>query len=148
MSEQNVRAIRDLYDAFNRGDLHTVERGFSRDLYWNEPENSLYSNGNPYRSFAAVREGVFAATARDFDPFRCEAEQFLDAGDSIVVTGRYRGTCRDTGTAIATQFCHVMHLDLDGKVDRLQAYTDTLEEARVTGRAQIKEEMKIPHPAI
>lgn len=148
MSEQNVRAIRGLYDAFNRGDLDTLERGFSRNLTWNEPENSLYSDGNPYRSFAAVRECVFAATARDFDPFRCDVEQFLDAGDSIVATGRYRGTCRDNGATIATQFCHVMHLDLDGKVDRLQAYTDTLGEAEVTGRAEIKEEMKIPHPAM
>ena len=148
MSEQNVRAIHGLYDAFNRGDLDTLERGFSRNLTWNEPENSLYSGGNPYRSFAAVRDGVFANTARNFDPFRCDVEQLLDAGESIVATGRYRGTCTDTGAAIATQFCHVMHLDLDGKVDRLQAYTDTLGEAQVTGRAEIKEEMKILHPAM
>jgi len=148
MSEQNVQAIRSLYDAFNRGDLNTLERGFGPNLTWNEAENSLYSEGNPYRSFAAVREGVFASTARDFDPFQCDVEQLLDAGDSIVATGRYRGKCKDTGAMLATQFCHVIHLDRDGKVDRLQEYADTLDEARVVGRTWIKEEMKIPHPAI
>lgn len=148
MSEQNVPAIRGLYDAFNRGDLDTLEQGFSREFTWNEAENSLYSAGNPYRNFAAVRDGVFGPTARDFDPFLCEVEQLLDAGDHVVSTGRYRGKCRATGKTLATQFCHVLHLDLDGRIDRVQEYADTLQEAQVTGRAQLIEEMRIPQPAM
>ncbi len=150
MSEQNVQAVRGLYDAFNRGDLDTLEKGFSRNLVWNEAENSLYSAGNPYRSFSAVRDEVFTPTNRDFDGFRCEVEQLLDAGNHVIGTGRYHGRCRDTGKTLSTQFCHIMHLDLDGKIDRLQEYADTLDEAQVTGRLQQvqAQEMKIPHPAM
>jgi len=97
MSEQNVQAVRGLYDAFNRGDLDTVERGFSREFVWNEAENSLRSGGNPYRNFASVRDGVFAPTERDFDQFRVDVEQLIDGGDYVVATGRYRGKCRATG---------------------------------------------------
>lgn len=64
MSQQNVQAMRRLYEAFNAGDLETFERGLSPDILWNEAENSLYSAGNPYRSFSAVRDGVFAPGAR------------------------------------------------------------------------------------
>jgi CBS domain-containing protein len=116
MSQQNVQAVRGLYDAFNRGDLDTMQSGFSRDLLWNEAENSLYSAGNPYRSFEAVSNGVFAPTARDFDQFRCDLEQLLDAGDYVIGTGRYRGRCKDTGKELSAQFCHVMRLDGDGKL--------------------------------
>ena len=148
MSEQNVQAIRGLYDAFNRGDLETLERGFAREFVWNEAENSLYCGGNPYRNFAAVRDGVFAPTRRDFDQFRVDVEQLLDAGDHLVTTGRYRGKSRATGQSMATQFCHVLHLDLHGRVDRIQEYADTLDEARVTGALRQAEEMRTPQPAM
>jgi hypothetical protein len=148
MSEKNVQAIRGLYDAFNRGDLGTLEKGFSRTLSWNEAENSLYAAGNPYRSFKDVNDGVFTPTNRDFDGFRCDVEQLLDAGDYVVGTGRYRGRCRDTGKTMATQFCHVMHVDPDGKIDRIQEYADTLDEAQVTGRVRQTEEMRTPQPAM
>jgi uncharacterized protein len=148
MSEQNVQAVRGLYDAFNRGDLETLEDGFSTVLHWNEAENSLYCSGNPYRSFEAVRGGVFAPTSRDFEDFRCEVEQLLDAGDYVVSTGRYRGRCRETGRSLKTQFCHVLHIDLEGRIDRLQEYADTLDEAEVTGRIEDLQKLKIPHPAI
>lgn len=148
MSEQNVQAVKGLYDAFNRGDLNALEKGFSQSLLWNEAENSLYSAGNPYRNFQAVRDGVFTPTNRDFDSFRCDVEQLLDAGDYVVSTGRYRGTFRENGKTVATQFCHVMHLDLEGRVDRIQEYADTLDEARVTGRIEKIQETRIPHPAM
>lgn len=148
MSQANVQAIRGLYDAFNRGDLETLERGFTRELLWNEAENSLYAAGNPYRSFRAVRDQVLAATASDFDRFRCDVDQLLDAGEFVVSTGRYHGRCKDTGKELSAQFCHVMHVDQDGMIDGVQEYTDTLAEAEVTGRTARIEEMKIPHPAM
>lgn len=147
MSQANVQAMRRLYDAFNSGDLDTFEQGVGRDLVWNEADNSLYSGGNPYRSFSALRDGVFEPTARDFDNFRVDLEQLLDAGDHVIGTGRYRGKCKATGKELSTQFCHLLHLDSDGKLDRLQEYADTLDEAQVTGRTQ-PQEMKIPQPAM
>jgi ketosteroid isomerase-like protein len=148
MSEQNVRAVRGLYDAFNRGDLETLQRGFSHNLLWNEAENSLYAAGNPYRSFEAVRDNVFAPTNRDFDQFRCDLEQLIDAGDYVISTGRYRGKCKATGNSLSAQFCHVMHVNQAGMIDGLQEYADTLTEAQVTGRVQQVAEMKIPQPVM
>lgn len=147
MSEQNVQAMCGLYDAFNSGDLDRFEQGVSRDILWNEAENSLYSAGNPYRSFAAIRDGVFAPTARDFDSFRVDLEQLLDAGDHVIGTGRYRGRHKTTGKELSAQFCHVLHVDRDGKLDRVQEYADTLHEAEVDGRTQ-RIEQKIPQPAM
>ena len=148
MSQENVRAMRGLYEAFARSDLEAFEKGCSRDILWNEAENSLYAAGNPYRGFAAVRDGIFAPTNSDFEDFTCDLEQLHDAGDYVVGTGRYRGTCKATGKQLSTQFCHVLHVDGDGKLDRVQEYADTLQEAEVTGRLQQAQEIKIPHPAM
>jgi ketosteroid isomerase-like protein len=146
MSQENVLAMRGLYEAFARGDLDTFERGVSRDILWNEAENSLYSAGNPYRSFAEIHDGIFAPTERDYDNFRVEVAQLLDAGDYVIGTGRYRGRNRQTGKELSAQFCHVLHLDSSGKLDRVQEYVDTLHEAEVAGRTQVLQELRIPQP--
>jgi ketosteroid isomerase-like protein len=149
MSQQNVQAMRRLYEAFNAGDLETFERGLSPDILWNEAENSLYATGNPYRSFSAVRDGIFDPTARDYDNFRCELEKLLDAGDYVIGTGRYRGKNKATGKTLSAQFCHVSHVDPQGRLESIQEYVDTLQEAEVSGRtARVTEELKIPHPVM
>ena len=148
MSQQNVQAMRGLYDAFNGGDLDAFEKGCAREFLWNEAENSLYSSGNPYRNFAAVRDGVFTPTKRDFENFQVDLEKLIDAGEYVIGTGRYRGTYKATGKTQATQFCHVLHVDKFGKLDGVQEYADTLDEAQVAGRVKIVEEMRIPEPAM
>ena len=136
MSKENVQAICRLYDAFNSGDLVAFERGVSADIEWNEADNSLNCAGNPYRSFAAVRDGVFGPTTRDFEAFTVDLEKMIDAGEFVIGMGRYRGRSRVTGKELSAQFCHVLHLDSQGRLDRLQEYVDTLREAIVTGRAE------------
>lgn len=148
MSQDTVQAASRLYDAFNRGDLEAFEQGVSNDLVWNEAENSLNCKGNPYRSFAALRDGVFAPTLREFRGFKVDVEQLIDAGDYVIGTGRYRGTSTATGEELSAQFCHIVHLDADGKLDRLQEYADTLHEAAVTGQAQPIEQIRIVQPAL
>lgn len=148
MSQNNVQAASRLYDAFNRGDLQAFEQGVSKDLVWNEAESSLNCQGNPYRSFAAVRDGVFAPTLQDFQGFQVDLEQLIDAGDYVIGTGRYRGKSTATNKELSAQFCHILHLDPDGKLDRLQEYADTLHEASVTGRMQQIENIQIVQPAL
>lgn len=148
MSAQNVQAVRGLYEAFNSGDLDSFQRGLSPKLLWNEAENSLYASGNPYRNFSTLRDNVFGPTARDFEQFRCEVEQLIDGGDHVIGTGRYRGRYRQTGKPLTAQFCHVMRLDSDGKLERVQEYCDTFAEAEVKQATQRVEEAKIPHPAL
>ena len=120
MSQDNVRAARGLYDMFNRSDIAGFEKGCARELVWNEAENSLNSGGNPYRGFDAVLEGVFQPTLRDFDRFECNLELLIDGGDTIVGTGRYRGTYKETGKRLSAQFCHVLHFDSQARLDRVR----------------------------
>jgi ketosteroid isomerase-like protein len=148
MSQDNLGAARGLYDAFNRGDTIAFEKACAPAFIWNEAESSLYSAGNPYRNFREVAEHVFQPTMRDFDDFRCDLEKLFDAGGTIVTTGRYRGKNKTTGKPLSAQFCHVLHFDGDGRLDGVQEFTDTLQEALVSGRTQVTEELRIPQPAM
>lgn len=147
MSEKNVQAIRSLYEAFDRGDFDTIEKGVSSNVVWNEADNSLYSTGSPYRSFKEIRDKVFSPNARDFDNFRLDIDRILDASDDhVVCAGRYRGRYKETGKELSTQFCHVMHVDPFGKVDYFQEFADTYDQAWVTGKVKSLEKMEIRQP--
>jgi hypothetical protein len=148
MSQENVQAMSRLYDAFNSGDLRAFERGVSDNLEWNEADNSLNCAGNPYYGFEAVRAGVFAPAMRDFEGFTVDLEQLIDAGDFVIGTGHYRGRSFATGKELSAQFCHILHVDSQGKLDRLQEYADTLREAVVAGRAERVEQIVLMQPAM
>ena len=134
MSQENVDLIRSIYDAFAAGDVPGVVARMSPDIVWNEAENFPYADGNPYEGPQAILGGIFARLGSEWDGFTAVPEEFLDAGDTVVVLGRYRGTCKATGEAMDAQLAHVWRVT-DGKAARFQQYTDTLQAARVTGAA-------------
>lgn len=132
MSKQNADLVRSIYEAFAAGDVAGVIGRMSTTIVWNEAENFPYADGNPYVGPEAVARGVFARCAGEWDGFGVDVEEILDAGDSIVVLARYRGTFKATGRAQHTQAVHVWRV-ADGKAVRFQQYADTLQVARVTG---------------
>jgi len=134
MSEENVALLRAIYSAFAAGDIPGVLSRMSADIVWNEAENFPYADGNPYRGPDAILAGVFARLGSEWDGFAAAPEEFLDAGDTVVVLGRYRGAHKATGRALDAQLAHVWRV-AGGKAAAFQQYTDTLQAARVTGSA-------------
>jgi ketosteroid isomerase-like protein len=134
MSAENVSLIKGIYRAFATGDVPTVVAALSPEIEWNEAENFPYADGNPYRGPDAVLGGVFARIGSEWDGFAVEPEHFLDAGDTVIMTGRYVGTCKATGRSMNPQVAHVWTL-AGGKAVRFQQLVDTLAVARATGAA-------------
>ena len=134
MSKENVALIRSIYEAFAAGDVPAVVARMSPNIVWNEAENFPYADGNPYCGPEAILTGIFARLGSEWDGFAAVPEEYLDAGDTVVVLGRYRGTCKATGSGLDAQLAHVWRVE-DGKAARFQQYTDTLQAARATGRA-------------
>lgn len=130
----NVELIRGLYDAFARGDVAAVLRPMSPEIVWNEAENFLYADGNPYVGPDAIVNGVFARCIGEWEGFAAAPEEFLDAGGAVVVLGRYLGTYKATNRPQRTQFVHVWRI-AEGKIVGFQQYADTLQAARIAGRA-------------
>ena len=132
MSAANVALIKGIYDGFAAGDVGAVLGAMSPDIVWNEAENFPYADGNPYVGPQAVAEGVFARCIGEWDGFAVNAEEIIDAGDTIIVLGRYGGSYKATGKAMNPQLVHVWRV-ADGKAVAFQQYVDTLQVARAIG---------------
>jgi ketosteroid isomerase-like protein len=134
MPNENVAVIRAIYDAFAEGDMKAATALMSPAIVWNEAENFPYADENPYRGPEAVLNGVLARLGSEWENFAAVPQEFLAAGDSVVVLGRYRGSYKATGKPINAQMAHVWHVEA-GRAASFQQYVDTLQVARATGAA-------------
>ena len=118
----NLDVIRSVYQAFAVGNIPAVLAALSPNVRWTEAE------GGPYGGVSigpnAVLENVFMKLGGEWDGFAATPQRFHDAGNSVVVEGRYTGTCKATGKPLDAQFCHVWIVS-DGKLTAFQQYTDT-----------------------
>lgn len=124
MSAEYVQIIRGLYDSFAKGDIPAVLGAMDADIVWNEAENFPYADHNPYVGPQAILMGVFARLGSEWDGFTVEPAEVLDAGDQVVVLGRYRATYRANGKGVHAQMAHIWRFK-EGKIVQFQQYTDT-----------------------
>ena len=121
----NIRFAKDLYAAFARGDIPAVLAGFDPEVEWRQAE------GNPYQPDGAawvgpqvILEKLFMRLGSEWDGFAVNVRTLHDAGEHVVMEGRYTGTYKATGKSIDAQMCHVLRFR-DGKLVRFQQYVDT-----------------------
>ena len=124
MSQENMTVIRGMYESFSKGDVTSVLGQMHQHIEWREAENFIYADRNPYRGPQAVLEGVFMRLASEWADFKVMPEEWLDAGNHIVVLGTYSGRHKESSREVRAQFAHIWGVT-HGRVVRFQQYTDT-----------------------
>ncbi len=119
----NLNSVQSVYDAFAKGDIPTVLGFLSSDINWTEAEGFPY--GGTYIGPDAVLGGVFMRLGTEWEGFAAVPEEFIDAGDTVVVLGKYSGKYKTTGKSFQANFAHVWKVR-DGKAIRFVQYVDTL----------------------
>ena len=120
MSEENVKAVRDAAAAFNRGDLDTWSEFWADDIDYRAIEGAIDDRG-PMHGKAAVRAYV-QDWLDNFDNFRSEAVELLDAGeDTVIAVVRISGLAKLSG--IETDLTYAaLYTIRDGKIARGREY--------------------------
>ena len=130
----NVRFAKDLYAAFGRGDIPAGLAMCDPEIQWREAEGHPYQpDGAVWVGPQAVLEKLFKRIGSEWDGFTVSVRTLHDAGEYVVVEGRYTGTYKPSGKSIDAQMCHVLRFR-DGKLSSFQQYVDTgqLQAAMVT----------------
>ena len=121
----NVQFAQDIYEAFGQGDIPSVLAGFGPAIEWREAEGNPYQpSGAAWIGPQAVLEKLFMRIGSEWDGFTVNVRTLHDAGDYVVMEGRYTGTYKPSGKSIDTQVCHVLRFQ-DGKLVSFQQYVDT-----------------------
>jgi uncharacterized protein len=121
VSEENVEVVRGAYEDFNSGNIEGVLGRYDADIEWVEPGGGNAPSGT-FRGRDSVGQDVFATVPQNFDEFSAEPEDFRDEGDTVVVTGRFKGKAK-SGAELDASFEHVNEVR-DGKVVRFENKVD------------------------
>jgi ketosteroid isomerase-like protein len=107
MSQENVERVRESLDAYRRGDYVVASTWLAPDVVW-EVGQEL-----PARGPAAVRR-LWERWDDEWEDLETVAEEFVDAGDKVVVALRYRGRGRGSGVEVSDRSFEV-HTFRDGE---------------------------------
>jgi ketosteroid isomerase-like protein len=99
MNSDHVSLVKQVYDAFAKGDVSAVLATFDPQIDWREAEGFAYADGNPYIGPEAVLQGVFGRLMSEWDGFAATPREFLATTDGVVTLGRYTATNKATGRA-------------------------------------------------
>jgi ketosteroid isomerase-like protein len=122
----NVDTARSAYQAFASGDLAALQDSFAEDAVWVTSDELPL--GGEVRGRDAIM-GNFAQIPNYWSSFSVEPEEFIDAGEYVVVRGTQRAS-NDKGSFEAP-FLHLIEIDEDGKTVRGEFFTDSAKAAKL-----------------
>jgi ketosteroid isomerase-like protein len=139
MSQENVDLTRDAFLAASRGgsldalDRDALERAF--EFFHPEievREDPRFPEAGVFRGREAVR-GYFAQFTEQFDEFRFEFEDVLDAGDErVVLLFHVHGRGKDSGAVFEEHPAWIQTIR-DGKAVLIEAFLDRGEALTAAG---------------
>jgi uncharacterized protein len=121
----NLDTARAAYEAFSRGDLETLREMLAEDSTW------LTSDELPLGGETQGRDAILGNMAQIpnyWSSFSVEPEEFIDAGEWVVVRGTQRAG-NDSGSFEAP-FAHLIKFE-DDKIARGEFYADSAKAAKV-----------------
>jgi ketosteroid isomerase-like protein len=121
----NIDTARSAYEAFGRGDLEALKGDFAEDAVWVTSDELPL--GGETRGRDAIM-GNFAQIPNYWSSFTVEPEEFIDAGDYVIVRGTQRAG-NDNGSFEAP-FAHLMKYE-DGKLVRGEFHADSAKAAKL-----------------
>jgi uncharacterized protein len=129
MSQADVEIVQRALEAFEQGGVDATLRFYDAEVTWreaeDEPEAETYRGHNGLR--ALVQKWLVP-----FDDLRIEPEEFIDAGEAVVMPYMFRGRERSSGNDITAPETWVFSLR-DGKICEVREYRRKTEALQALG---------------
>ena len=132
MSQENVETVIRALDAAHENP-EAFFAIFDQNVEW-DMSNSGLPDAKTYHGPAGVRE-FFRHWIGPFDEFDYEAEDVIDAGDSVIVLLHQWGRGKGSGAVVESRFWQVWTLS-NGKVVRFQNFPERDQALQAVGLSE------------
>lgn len=117
----NIELVKKFYALFREDDRQGYLSLCDDGIVWHTKEGM--PAGGRYVSKRAAFEEYFPKMLANFTQFHATAEEYLDAGDSVIVLGKYSGSSK-AGRKFEAPFAHIFSIKAS-KIVSFRQYTDT-----------------------
>ena len=121
----NLEVVKSIYMGDAEQIAKNLQAALAPQFEWKAAAGFPYTG--TFYSMEEVGKNIFARLATEWDGYRADAEHFYDAGDTIIVTGRYLGTYKKSRGVMDAIFAHVWNFK-DGKIVK---YTQNIDSKKV-----------------
>ena len=118
----NLEIVQNIYAGNPEQIAKNLQAALAPRFEWTEAAGFPYAG--TYHTMDEVAQNVFVRLATEWEGYRAEVENFYDAGDTIVVTGRYLGKYKASGGTMDAVFAHIWNFK-DGKIVKYTQNVDT-----------------------
>jgi ketosteroid isomerase-like protein len=118
----NLEVVKAIYLGDAEQIAKNLQAALASRFEWTEAAGFPYAG--TFHSLEEVGKNLFARLATEWDGYRAEVDKFYDAGDTIIVTGRYLGTYKKSGGKMDAVFAHIWNFQ-DGKIVKYTQNVDT-----------------------
>lgn len=128
MSRESVELVRTVFRGWARGDFRAGSGLFAADFEWKQSPDAVEPGAHRGASIGAALRQLFEV----YENYRIEADEYIGAGDRIVVVGRARGTARGSGMEL-DQSVFFLWTARNGKLASLEAFRNRDEVLEAVG---------------
>ncbi|MET0761939.1 MAG: nuclear transport factor 2 family protein [Thermoleophilaceae bacterium] len=132
MSHENLESIRRAFPESGPTNLEALLSILDEQVEWDYvgafPETTTYRGPEEVREFLAEWSGAF-------DDFGIEAEEVIDAGESVIVLIHQWGRGKQTGADVESRTWQVLDFR-DGKVVHCRGYASRAEAFKAAGLSE------------
>ena len=122
MSQENVEIVKALNEAFNRRDWNRLTELLDPDVELHGTIGGLEED-LVVRGLDGIRRRFEIEDNEIWDEHRFEPQEFIDAGDQVVVLQREYQRGKSSGVELGIDTASILHLR-DGRIVRMQGYMD------------------------
>ena len=128
MSQENVEAVRAIYECWGRGDFRATADKVATDFEWKQVHGVVEPGSHVGADASRALRSIFEV----YEDLRVEAGEYIDAGDAIVVVARAHGTARGSGLHIDQRLAFVWTVR-EGKPVQMEQYPNREEALKAVG---------------
>jgi ketosteroid isomerase-like protein len=132
MSQENVEIVRKAVEAFEQSGLDEALRFYDPEVTWeearDEPEAESFQGHDGVRALA--KKWLVA-----FDDLHIEPEEFIDAGEVVIMPSRFRGRQRSSGLGITDIATWVFSVR-GGRIYQVREYRHKTEALEAVGLSE------------
>lgn len=128
MSRQNVEVVRRVHERWAAGDFSVAGDLYTPGFEWQQDRHAVEPGTRRGEEIGHTLHRIFEV----YEGFHVEPEEYVDAGDRVVVFGRSVGTARGSGLVANQRFAFVWTVE-DGRLARLEVYGDRAEALAAAG---------------
>ena len=135
MSQENVELLRAAWEAWERGDMEAIFAFYDPEIVWDQTHYGPGGVSGIYHGHDGIRR-FFREWLEPFESYYAHPQEFIDAGEDVVVQLRQGGRGKQSGVEVEMPPYWQVYRLRDGRAVRIEVYATQADALKAVGLAE------------